>query len=322
MRELTSLSDAAIAKRLADYLLTQGIKTKLMAEKHQTEVWIIDEDRVEEARGIYQEFQAAPDDPKYQSAKTQAQQIRTEAKKEEDQYWRKIKRGSDVWSKPSPKDNPITWLIMLLCVGVTIYTGLGNTEAPYLERALQLAFTDGATVTPHPFNPDLEYVRYDKITGLKKGQVWRAITPIFLHFSIWHLAINLYLFHGLAGLLELRKGKLWLLGFVLASAMLTNAAQWLYPDLDIHRTDWVFGIFGGLSAVNFALFGFLVMKTYFAPEPALRLTVPFDLYGVFLILVLLWALRLVVTISIVSSLAGFLFGCLVGLVSKLIPSKK
>ena len=52
---------------------------------------------------------------------------------------------------------------------------------------------------------------------VRKGDVWRLVTPIFLHGGWIHLLFNMYMFFQFGALIETRKGT-WRqsLGFVLS----------------------------------------------------------------------------------------------------------
>ena len=65
------------AQRLADYLLTLGITTRVLPEKEGASVWIRDEGQVDRARKEFGEFSQSPGDAKYDAARL-ASEIRRE----------------------------------------------------------------------------------------------------------------------------------------------------------------------------------------------------------------------------------------------------
>jgi len=81
---------------------------------------------------------------------------------------------------------------------------------------------------------------------IRHGQVWRLITPIFIHFGLMHLAFNLTMTWQLGSLLERRFGPLHFSGLVLILAIVSNLAQFYTSG----------PAFGGLSGVLYGLFGY------------------------------------------------------------------
>ncbi len=91
---------------------------------------------------------------------------------------------------------------------------------------------------------------------LKRGQVWRIITPIFIHWSILHLLFNMFWLRDLGGMIEVQRGTRVLLPLVLACAALPNLAQYLHHGPSA---------FGGMSGVVYGLFGYVWVKGRFQP---------------------------------------------------------
>jgi len=101
----------------------------------------------------------------------------------------------------------------------------------------------------------------DALTDIKSGQVWRLFTPMFLHFGILHLIFNLYWLWLLGSMLEIRFRTWNYLWLVLAVALISNLAQALAKGTS----------FGGMSGVNYGLFGFLFLHGRYHPAPSFQL---------------------------------------------------
>jgi GlpG protein len=87
-------------------------------------------------------------------------------------------------------------------------------------------------------------------TSIARGQLWRLVTPIFLHFGILHLVFNLYMFWRFAGQIEDVRGATKLATIVLVTAILSNIGQAIAVGPN----------FGGLSGVVYGLLGYLWMR--------------------------------------------------------------
>lgn len=79
------------------------------------------------------------------------------------------------------------------------------------------------------------------------GQVWRLITPIFLHMSFLHILFNMLWFKDLGYLIEHSFGKNFLLFFVLITGLISNICQYAVGGPQ----------FGGMSGVLYAMLGFI-----------------------------------------------------------------
>ncbi|MEI6653882.1 MAG: rhomboid family intramembrane serine protease [Verrucomicrobiota bacterium] len=101
----------------------------------------------------------------------------------------------------------------------------------------------------------------DPLADIRRGQVWRLVTPIFLHFGILHIVFNLMWLWQFGVMLEMRFRSLGFLGLVVVVAVLSNLAQGLWHGAN----------FGGMSGVNYGLFGFVLLRSKLHPSPDLVL---------------------------------------------------
>ena len=97
---------------------------------------------------------------------------------------------------------------------------------------------------------DLLYMASRYAEGLEeiaKGEVWRLVTPMLLHFNFLHILFNMMCLIQFGSIQENLLGKRAFIAFVLLSSLASNIFQYLASGPG----------FGGMSGVIFAQIGFL-----------------------------------------------------------------
>jgi GlpG protein len=97
---------------------------------------------------------------------------------------------------------------------------------------------------------------------IPSGQYWRLITPIFLHFSIAHIAFNTLWLWDLGRRFEHVMGSGKTLGAILLIALGSNVAQYVFSGANL---------FGGMSGVIYGLLGYAWVWGFICPERSLQL---------------------------------------------------
>lgn len=106
------------------------------------------------------------------------------------------------------------------------------------------------------------------VDSLVRGEIWRLVTPAFLHFGIFHVLFNSLWMWDLGRRLELFLGRWHFLLFFVLTAAAANVVQYVWSGS---------ANFGGMSGVVYALVGFIAVRQRLAPHPLV--TVPSALIG-------------------------------------------
>lgn len=142
--------------------------------------------------------------------------------------------------------------MMILCYPATWPLQHGGHSA----WAAAFSFVDVEIVDGHPIYGDLA-------ATLAQGQLWRLITPIFLHFSAAHLLFNLAVVVEFGRRVERGAGGSALGLAVVVIAAVSNLAQYLATGP---------GLFGGASGVAYGLVGLVIVRSLRHPaDPVWRI---------------------------------------------------
>lgn len=94
---------------------------------------------------------------------------------------------------------------------------------------------------------------------IMSGQVWRLLTPIFLHGSILHILFNMYALSYLGPSLERFYGHLRFLALFLVAGFAGNVISFMFsPHLSLGSSTAIFGLLGAQGVLiyqNRVLFG-------------------------------------------------------------------
>lgn len=115
---------------------------------------------------------------------------------------------------------------------------------------------------------------YSTLAG---GQVWRLVTPIFIHFGVVHLLFNAAVVIEFGRRIERGAGSAVLLLLTLLIASISNVAQFFVTDAPL---------FGGLSGVAYGLFAYVVARGRFDPALLWQVNPSFSI-GIVIMLVMM-----------------------------------
>lgn len=148
-----------------------------------------------------------------------------------------------------------------------------------------------------------------------RGQYWRLLTPVFLHFGLAHLVFNMLWVWVLGRQLERARGGGTLLAVLLIAGAGGNIAQYLTSGSVL---------FGGMSGVVYGLLGYLWIWTRLTGDP--RTALPRGVFG-FMLAWLLICMSGVLqafgfgAIANAAHVAGLAFGALLGAGAALLYSR-
>lgn len=228
MKQLLVINDARLAQSLADYLSSRGMHCELTQSEVGITVWLADESRSSEAEPEVKRFLKEPYHPRYAEASWQSGTPNS-----------RIDYSAGHHSLTAHflmQAGPVTLLVMALCTCLFILQLIG------LNLYASLSF-------------------HQDVSQLSGWQIWRFVTPAFLHFSALHLIFNLMWWWYLAGLVERQLGTSKLLTLLLVGAVIPNLLEFLLSGPD----------FGGLSAVVNTLVGYCWIVGRMKPEGEVKL---------------------------------------------------
>jgi GlpG protein len=270
MRELTTLTNQQHAERLAGYLVTQSIPASLEEEQGKWVIWVVNDDDREAAHEILEVFRQNPEDSSYDAALVQAKKLaKQEADVQKQARRRQVdltKRWSGHWWYAHPATTILIVISVLVAIVCTDWTELqrgqmpalcANFESPILRR---LFILERARIDPSSWQFMAPFV------PVLKGEFWRPVTPIFIHFGVLHILFNMLWMYQLASAVEFVKGTRHYLLLVLVLAVTSNLGE-CYWSLWSGR----FPLFGGMSGVVFGMIGYAWMYGKTQPGEGLGL---------------------------------------------------
>lgn len=228
MRIIGTFKDEKLAHRFVAFLAKEGLEAEVRSDLDDSEfgVWGYQEDQLERSRNYYENFKHNPDDKRFQVPVLARPKAKQEPSPNRHRY---VDVRSEVFGAASAT-NIVTMSLIAVSVLLTILV-----EIPaYQWLRSELMFSN--------------YIR-PMFLEIRQGEVWRLVTPIFLHAGFLHILFNMLWLHTLGGQIEQQESSRFLSVFVFLTAVIVNTAQYLVTPAP----------FLGMSGVVYALFGFVWM---------------------------------------------------------------
>jgi GlpG protein len=258
MRQIGTLPDETEAERFAAFLITSDIIAHAEEDGDGWAIWVRDENQLDDAKKALSEFRVDPRADRYAGAERKAAERLRSVAAEREQAKKNVVTMRGRWKRSGgvPRRRPLIITIMVMSVGVYLTTNGGGNIGGTVARTL--LFVDPVRQLDPSWN---DQSPRDLLIDIRRGEIWRIVTPIFIHFGTMHVVFNMLMFYQLGSLVEDRRGT-WRVGLIiLSSAAISNLVQCLLPDSA--GGGW---LAGGMSGVLYALFGYAWMKTKFQPE--------------------------------------------------------
>lgn len=150
--------------------------------------------------------------------------------------------------------------------------------------------------------------------GLEAGEYWRFVTPAFIHFGFLHILFNSLIIWEVGRRIEVAKGSVHYLGFILLVAVVSNFSQYSVAS-NVP--------FGGLSGIAYGVIGYIAIYQELVKHPVLQFhkgTIAF--FIIWLLLGVFGVVDLFIDGSVANAahisgiITGALFGALVAMIDK------
>jgi GlpG protein len=145
----------------------------------------------------------------------------------------------------------LTLALILASVAATLLTDFSHDEAVFQHLTITRFHTGNAA----------GIVWKSGLPEICHGEVWRLVTPGFVHVSLSHLIVNMLWLMILGTLVEVNQGTLKLLGWFLLFLVGSGLCQYLIRGPS----------FAGSSGVTFGLLAFIWVRNAFDAEAGLKL---------------------------------------------------
>ena len=268
MIELGRFRQLPLARLFVEVLRERGIDSQLREQGDEVVVLLPQPERFQEARDLLEAFARNPLAAEFQGA-----------------AWR---TGAGVAMRRTAGSGgllatwwqglgPVVRMVFVACVLVFLSPILMQDS---LYRALLFA-------------PSLEALG---------NQPWRLVTPMLLHFGALHIIFNLLWWQTLGGIIERFQSSFQLLWITLATAAISNLAQFLASGPN----------FGGLSGVVYGLLGYLWL--YGKTNPAAGYGIPRPVVVLMLAWLVICWVGLTDLVANEAHFAGLVSGCVLGVI--------
>jgi GlpG protein len=296
MRLIGHLTDETSARAFTDYLYVQGIENLLEHDKNDGwGIWISDEDKITRASDLLTAFRQNPTDPKYTKEAKGAAELRAQEQKDHNSYRKKLRNRRHLFRPLTPYGfGPLTFAMIAVSVFVFFLSRFSENLEAIQGLFISSTMVETRSLSWHAIPPEIRH-----------GEIWRLITPIFIHMGILHILFNMLWLRDLGSMVEGRQSSIHLLVLTLVIAACSNLAQYFVSG----------PIFGGMSGVVYGLLAYVWIRGKFDPASGLYL----HSYNVIMMLVWFFAclLNIIPHVANTAHAVGLVIGMAWGYLSSL-----
>lgn len=253
MRMIGEIQGESMARTFGDFLYAQGIPNEVEpGNANQWAVWVKSDDDLARATDFLRLYLQNPTDDRFLSASRAAAELKRKEGEEQAAYRRRVRKGRSLFpSTSSYRFGIITYALIFICVGVFVLTKFGRD----FEPVDSLWLSNYRTFAPL-------WKRVIDLREVRAGEVWRLLTPIFIHMNVMHIFFNMMWMATLGSLIEARQSRALMVRLVLLLGIGSNLVQYVSSGT---------GNFGGMSGVVYGLIGYMWIRGKFDPSCGLEL---------------------------------------------------
>src|SRR5262249_12719039 len=156
----------------ADYLLSLGMKTRVDERPEGWDVWIYNEDHIQQARDELRSFLNHPDDPRYRDATPPAAAVRRNERQLEKKFVSSEREASDIWGCPALSRRPLTTAMIVACIVIFIWE---KSLPPGRFQAIPSGDDVARWLLFSSYTEDHGLIRGFGLDDIRHGQVWRLV---------------------------------------------------------------------------------------------------------------------------------------------------
>lgn len=251
MRILGKVESELEAQTFSNFLLTQNIEAVCEPARDHFIIWVIHEQDLSVAKEWFEKYRESPDDPQFQvkAPPPQPKQVKVQS------------RTIRISPKPWRRGYWLTKLLIAVCAILYFYNSAQKPLPPFglTKLAGDLIIEDPQHI---PYFTGFYAVILGEgdlsapiLSQVMNGEIWRLVTPIFMHADLLHILFNMLWLYLLGKHVEMRLGAWRMAVLMIVAAVISNLAQYFMSG----------PFFLGFSGVVVALAGYVWVRMKEAP---------------------------------------------------------